>query len=66
MFHLKFIHSVVKTRNLLGVAKMVSTYNAEDSLGHWLEKEKYQGSFNIKWIFIKDVPFSKIDPEMYN
>ena len=46
---------------------MVSNFNPQDSLGHWLEKEKYPGSFNIKWIFIKDVPFSRIDtPEMYN
>ena len=64
---MKFVYSVVKTRNLLGVAKMVSNFNPQDSLGHWLEKEKYPGSFNIKWIFIKDVPFSRIDtPEMYN
>jgi len=56
-----FIYSVVNTKNLLGVAKVNSNYNIDDTFTYWLEGDKYKGSFKIKWLFIKDVPFGKVE-----
>jgi hypothetical protein len=56
-----FVFSVVNTKNLLGVAKVSSNYNIDDSFAYWLEGDKYKGSFKIKWLFVKDVAFTKID-----
>jgi len=55
------IYSVVNTKNLLGVARMDSHYNVDDTFTYWLESNKYKGSYKIKWLFIKDVPFTRVE-----
>jgi hypothetical protein len=64
-----FIYSVVNTKNLLGVARVSSNYNIDDTFTYWLEGDKYKGSFKIKWLFVKDVPFGKVEdsnPDGFN
>ena len=57
--YLPFI-SVNRTNNILGIAKMMSTFEEDKSFDCWFN-DGYTGSFQIKWIYIKDVDFAKLN-----
>jgi len=40
---------------------MIGTFNSEDSFNYWIDGGKYPGTFKIKWLFIKDIAFNKIE-----
>lgn len=54
--------SVNASKQFVGMAEMTSEINMDKKMDYWQQKEKWLGIFNIKWIFIKDIPtfiFSK-------
>jgi len=55
------IFSVVNSNHILGIAKMTSDMNDDDSFKFWWEPMKWFGSFQIKWVFIKDIHYSKFE-----
>jgi len=55
------IFSVVNSNHVLGVAKMTSDVKNEETFMFWWEPAKWFGTFQLSWIFIKDVHFSKFD-----
>jgi hypothetical protein len=55
------IFSVVNTNHVLGVAKMVSDVNVNETFMYWWEPMKWFGSLQIKWLFIKDVHSSHFE-----
>jgi len=49
------IFTVFYSNQLLGVAKMISNVNDEDSFKYWWEPFKWFGSFQLQWLFLKDI-----------
>lgn len=41
----------------IGVAKMASPVDEENTFMYWTQDSKWKGLFDIDWVFIKDVPF---------
>lgn len=41
----------------VGVAKMASQVDVENTFMYWTQDSKWKGLFDIEWLFIKDVPF---------
>jgi len=37
-------------------AQMISNYYADRHFGSWVQDGKWQGSFIVKWIYVKDIP----------
>lgn len=48
----------VKDDVFCGVAEVVSGYIEEQKFGLWWEDDKYKGIFNIRWVFVKNVPLT--------
>jgi len=40
---------------------MDGPFNSEEQFEYWVDSGKSAGTFKIKWIFIKDVSFAKIE-----
>jgi hypothetical protein len=55
------IFSVVNSNHILGVAKLTSDLKVEESFKFWWEPMKWFGSFQIQWVFIKDIHYSKFE-----
>lgn len=53
--------SVVKSQQFLGVAEMVSDFDPKNSFKYWWEGCKWFGSFEVKWIYIKDIKDKQFD-----
>lgn len=47
---------VVKDNLFCGVAEVISHYIEEQKFNLWWENQKWQGIFNIRWIFVKNLP----------
>jgi YTH domain-containing family protein len=41
----------------VGLARMKSQVNFDDSFSYWTQDNKWTGVFQIDWLFIKDTPF---------
>lgn len=41
----------------VGVAKLSSAFDEENSFFYWTQDTKWTGLFDVEWLFIKDVPF---------
>lgn len=41
----------------VGVAKMTSPLDEKNSFLYWTQDQKWQGLFDVEWVYIKDVPF---------
>jgi hypothetical protein len=48
--------SVNRSRCFCGMAQMMSRYDKAHSFGTWVHSDKWQGSFRVDWIYIKDIP----------
>jgi len=48
--------SVNRSGCFCGMAQMISSYYAERHFGSWVQDGKWQGSFIVKWIYVKDIP----------
>lgn len=55
------IFSVVNSNHFLGVAKMTSDMKDDETFKYWWEPMKWFGSFQIQWLFIKDIHESIFD-----
>lgn len=55
------VFTVVSSNQFLGVAKMTSNINDDESFRYWWEPCKWFGSFQIKWLFVKDIHHSKFE-----
>jgi hypothetical protein len=55
------IFSVVNSHHVLGVAKMTSDIRDTETFMYWWEPMKWFGSFQLKWLFIKDIHYSKFE-----
>jgi len=55
------IFSVVNSSHFLGVAKMTSDIKHDESFMFWWEPTKWFGTFNLEWIFVKDIHHSRLD-----
>lgn len=55
------IFSVVSSNIFLGVAKMTSNINDSESFKYWWEPCKWFGTFQISWLFIKDIHYIKFE-----
>ena len=53
-------NSVVKSYQFMGVAEMSSNLQPEKSFKYFWEPNKWFGSFELKWRFIKDIYHEKI------
>ncbi len=49
--------SVNRSRQFCGVAQMTSSYRQRDDFAYWKDI-KWKGSFDVRWVFIKDLPNS--------
>merc|ERR1719320_1672130 len=38
------------------MAQMISNYYSDRHFGSWVQDGKWQGSFIVKWIYVKDIP----------
>jgi len=41
----------------IGVARMLSEVNETKEFNYWTQDAKWQGLFDLEWVFIKDIPF---------
>lgn len=41
----------------IGVARMLSEVNETKEFNYWTQDSKWQGLFDVEWVFIKDIPF---------
>ncbi len=57
----KSLFSVVSSNQFLGVAKMVSNVNDEETFKYWWEPCKWFGTIQVKWLFIKDIHHSNFE-----
>jgi len=55
------IYSVVNSYQFMGVAELLCPPNKDVMFNYWWEPRKWYGTFDIKWIFIKDVPHKKFE-----
>jgi len=55
------IFTVVNTNHCLGIAKMTSDIKPNESFMYWWEPMKWFGTFQIKWLFLKDIHSSQFD-----
>ena len=42
----------------IGVAKMISNVNFNQSFSYWTQDNIWKGLFNVEWVFLKDIPFT--------
>jgi len=49
-------YSVNRSGCFCGMAQMISNYYADRHFGSWVQDGKWQGSFIVKWIYVKDIP----------
>ena len=57
--HVFLFFSVTGSGHFCGMAKMSSPVDYNSSLDIWCIKDKWRGTFNVDWIFIKEVPNCK-------
>ena len=50
----------VKDDMFCGVAEVVSGYIEEQKFNLWWQNDRYQGIFNIRWVFVKNVPLTPV------
>lgn len=55
------IFSVVNSNQFLGIAKLTSDIDHNETFKYWWEPCKWFGSYQIKWLFAKDVPHSNFE-----
>jgi hypothetical protein len=55
------IFSVVNSNHILGIAKMTSDIKDDDSFMYWWEPAKWYGSFQLEWVFVKDIHHAKFE-----
>jgi len=55
------LFSVVSSNQFLGVARMTTDLDDNESFKYWWEPCKWFGSFKIEWLFIKDIHYSKFE-----
>jgi hypothetical protein len=55
------VFSVVNSNQFLGIAKMTSNIINEESFKYWWEPCKWFGTFQLKWLFVKDIPHFKFE-----
>lgn len=55
------VNSVVNSYQFMGVAEMICPPKNDVAFNYWWEPRKWYGTFEIKWIFIKDVPHKKFE-----
>ena len=48
--------SVNRSGCFCGMAQMISNYYSDRHFGSWVQDGKWQGSFIVKWIYVKDIP----------
>ena len=51
--------SVNGSGHFCGVAQMISAVDYQSSVGVWAQ-DKWKGKFEVKWIYVKDVPNSQL------
>ncbi|CAD8108722.1 unnamed protein product [Paramecium sonneborni] len=44
-----------------GMAKLTSQFNAKTHFKYWLIENKWFGTFQIQWLYVKDLPFKLFD-----
>lgn len=49
---------VVKDNLFCGVAEVISHYIEEQKFNLWWENQKYKGIFNIRWVYVKNLPLT--------
>lgn len=59
--HIYLIFSVVSSNQFLGVAKMQSDIDDNESFKFWWEPCKWFGTFKVSWLFVKDIHHSKFE-----
>lgn len=47
------------SRSFCGVAEMTSTIDFSARAGVWTER-RWRGRFDVKWVYVKDVPMSTV------
>jgi len=57
-FFISTYFSVVTSKQFLGVAKMTSNINDEETFKYWWESCKWFGTLQIEWLFIKDIHYA--------
>ena len=50
----------VKDDMFCGVAEVVSGYIEEQKFNLWWQDNRFQGIFNIRWVFVKNVPLTPV------
>jgi hypothetical protein len=55
------IFTVVSSNQFLGVAKMASNIKDNSTFKYWWEPCKWFGTFDLQWVFIKDIHHSKFE-----
>lgn len=55
------VFSVVNSNQFLGIAKMMSNVNDTESFKYWWEPCRWFGTFQLKWLFVKDIHHFKFE-----
>jgi len=55
------VFSVVSSNQFLGVAKMTSNVNDQETFKYWWEPCKWFGTIQVEWLFIKDIHHSNFE-----
>jgi hypothetical protein len=55
------IFSVVNSNQFLGIARLTSDIDHNETFKYWWEPCKWFGSYQIQWLFAKDIPHSNFE-----
>jgi len=55
------LSSVVNSNQFLGIAKLISDIDHNETFKYWWEPCKWFGSYQIQWLFAKDIPHSNFE-----
>ncbi|CAK77896.1 unnamed protein product (macronuclear) [Paramecium tetraurelia] len=57
---LYLLFNVTQTSHFIGMAKIVSNFRETKHFMYWAEENKWFGSFQIEWVFVRDLPYNEL------
>ncbi|CAD8158271.1 unnamed protein product [Paramecium octaurelia] len=54
------LFNVTQTSHFIGLAKIVSYFRETKHFIYWAEENKWFGSFQIEWVFVRDLPYNEL------
>ncbi|CAD8060717.1 unnamed protein product [Paramecium primaurelia] len=54
------LFNVTQTSHFIGLAKIITEFRDKMHFKYWAEENKWFGSFQIEWVFLKDLPYNEL------